>query len=318
MTVTEFIEESVNYRYSAEFYNLQKESSEVRLAAQFIESREFAAVATDTGIAGEFTEGYLVESADDIEVIREQTEEKKKNLFQKIWEGIKKIAAKFVAFLQHIKTSILGIDHDSKVINDKIAKKLAKGETIDEAAKTELLKELDDVKDIPKISMKSMYNQTHNGGTTDVYVNAMKYFGFSGSKSSALRDAVVLAVAPNASVTFIAPSGVVAPSEIAGLYKDMFSAYNDQDQLDLISKLHRVSGNANNHNISIVTDKIDEATANIENLLRDANDRNEKGKLDNPELLKLISDITGKTTAYYANVTNVKKTVVGILKKYVK
>ena len=64
ITIRDLINECKNYQYSQEYYNIMKECAELMLMEQFVSDQQFAKENTTT-----FSEGYLIESASDEQVI---------------------------------------------------------------------------------------------------------------------------------------------------------------------------------------------------------------------------------------------------------
>ena len=87
MTFKDFIYECENYEYSNEYYDIMKESAEISLMENYLDNQRFL---QESVIPDSISEGYFSESVDNdkIQQIMEAAEEKKKNLFKRIWEKI--------------------------------------------------------------------------------------------------------------------------------------------------------------------------------------------------------------------------------------
>ena len=105
-TYGEFILECQNYQYSKECYELTKECYELDLMSKYLESQQFIAENMDDirEEFQEFDESFFVESVDDnrIEMMIESSKNKSKNIFGKIWKGIKNIWKKICGFFSKL------------------------------------------------------------------------------------------------------------------------------------------------------------------------------------------------------------------------
>ena len=101
MTFKDFIYECENYEYSNEYYDIMKESSELELMENYLDNQRFL---QESVIPDSISDGYFSESVDNdrIQQIMEAAEEKKKNLFKRIWEKIIKALEVVVSFFKKL------------------------------------------------------------------------------------------------------------------------------------------------------------------------------------------------------------------------
>lgn len=101
-TYGELILECQNFEYSKESYELTKECYELELMSKYIESQEFISdnIVEIRNEFNEFDESYFGESVDEnnIELLIESADKKSKNIFKRIWKGIKSIWKKIKGF----------------------------------------------------------------------------------------------------------------------------------------------------------------------------------------------------------------------------
>ena len=117
-TYGEFILECQNFEHSKEHYELTKECYELSLMNQYIESQQFMAenMADIREEYQEFDESFFVESVsnDNLEAMMEAADKKSKNIFQKIWKGIKELFKKIRGFFVKLLNKIKGKKDNSE------------------------------------------------------------------------------------------------------------------------------------------------------------------------------------------------------------
>lgn len=105
-TYGDLILEYENFEYSKENYDLTKECYELQLMSQYLECQQFASndMIDIRNEFNEFNESYFLEDEDGntVETLSDATEEKSKNIFIRLWEGIKKIWASIKGFFSRI------------------------------------------------------------------------------------------------------------------------------------------------------------------------------------------------------------------------
>lgn len=106
-TIRDFMMQCECFEYSQEHYDLMKEAMEADLMDQFIQNQLFISENADsinTPDGYMFTEGCFMESTseDNLIAIYEKKEEKEKNIFQRIWAGIKNIFSKIGNFFKRL------------------------------------------------------------------------------------------------------------------------------------------------------------------------------------------------------------------------
>jgi hypothetical protein len=111
MTFRDYIYECENYEYSAEYYELMKECSELSLMERYLENQNFISNINESAIDVNITSGYFAESVDDnsIQKIYEEAEAKKSNIVIKtlkrigktvkiIWNFLKKFFSNYTRY----------------------------------------------------------------------------------------------------------------------------------------------------------------------------------------------------------------------------
>ena len=104
-TFGQFLHECENYQYSQEYFDILKESMEIDLMERYINTQEFLIESgIDTSV---FTEGYFMEADDkSVEDVKNQSNEKKARLFDRIMSKLRSLATKFLSFIRSLYNKI--------------------------------------------------------------------------------------------------------------------------------------------------------------------------------------------------------------------
>ena len=100
-TIRDFITEYSNVEYTKEYYDILKESVELECAETYIASQKY--IQENANIVDRF-DGVFCESVEmyDLYEITEAAEEKKENIFKKIYGFFKKLLTRFVNALKKL------------------------------------------------------------------------------------------------------------------------------------------------------------------------------------------------------------------------
>lgn len=104
MTFGQYIKEALNYEYSAEYLQLMQEDFQIQIEQQYLEDVRFSNDEALFESAGDYSQGFLMESANDdqIQQLTESISDKIKKAGSTIWTNIKKAFKAFVGFFKKL------------------------------------------------------------------------------------------------------------------------------------------------------------------------------------------------------------------------
>lgn len=126
-TFNDVILECLGYPYSAECYDLYKESQTICLMEKYIENQMFvennSEIFENTDVNIE--DGYFSESVNEetIQSITEEVEQKKQNFVKRIWEGFKKLVVRFAKFLARAASGCKYVTVSNENLEQKLKEK---------------------------------------------------------------------------------------------------------------------------------------------------------------------------------------------------
>ena len=265
MTFKDFIYKCENYEYSNEYYDIMKESSEALLIENYLDNQRFISL---NPISESVSEGYFVESVNDdtIKGIMESSEEKKKNIFRRIWEKIinaLKIVVNFFKNLIHKNTNkqkseglksklSTGVNNSDVLIfteeeiNDIFTKLGIDGNTID--YKNSFIKSYfnEAIKNNESNMIKII--GVNNSAQINDIINKIKFpDNISESKLSVFKDMIILSLNNEAGVNF------KITSECLSQNNGEYCFINEIELGKNINKFNTIISSYNKDSISIDT-----------------------------------------------------------------